>query len=197
LKLKIGMPESEILFINSVFFLGGLSSLWFLGSRLDHLGSKPVITFSCLTWMLLLMGWALLAGKVWHPWLALILGLQFLIGLFTALVNMSNTRLVMAIAPVMGRNHFFALFSVIGNVTLGLSPILWGLLIDAVGGWHRFGGVFEWNRYSVFFAAVIAVFGIMLFLARKLEEPKAANMEQLLREILIQSPQRVLRIWTR
>jgi len=197
LKVKIGMPESEILFINSVFFLGGLSSLWFLGSRLDHLGSKPVITFSCLTWMLLLMGWALLAAKAWHPWLALILGLQFLIGLFTALVNMSNTRLVMAIAPQMGRNHFFALFSVIGNVTLGLSPILWGLLIDAVGGWHRFVGVFEWNRYSVFFAAVIAVFGVMLFFARKLEEPQAANMEQLLREILIQSPQRVLRIWTR
>ena len=37
-----------------------------------------------------------------------------------------------------------------------------------------------------------------LALAVRLEEPKAATMEQLLREILIQSPQRVwLRLWPR
>jgi len=197
LKVKIGMPESEILFINSVFFLGGLSSLWFLGARLDHFGSKPVLTFSCLTWMLILAGWGLLAGKLWQPWLSVILPLQFVMGLFTALVNMSNTRLVMAIAPVMGRNHFFALFSVLGNVTLGLSPIIWGLLIDAVGPWEHFFAGLNWNRYSVFFVSVIAVFIVMLIFARRLDEPQAASMEQLLRDILIQSPQRVLRIWTR
>jgi MFS family permease len=97
----------------------------------------------------------------------------------------------------MGRNHFFAIFSVLGNVTLGLSPILWGLIIDAIGPWRRAFGAFEWNRYSVFFAAVIAVFGGVLFFARRLEEPQAASMEELLREVLIQSPQRILRIWTR
>jgi MFS family permease len=197
LKVKIGMPESEILFINSVFYLGGLSSLWFLGSRLDHLGSKPVLTFSCVTWMLILTGWGLLAGKVWQPWLFVILALQFVMGLFTALVNMSNTRLVMAIAPVMGRNHFFALFSVLGNVTLGLSPILWGLLIDAVGQREGLFAGLYWNRYSVFFVSVITVFAVMLVFARRLDEPQAASMEQLLREILIESPQRILRIWTR
>jgi hypothetical protein len=57
--------------------------------------------------------------------------------------------------------------------------------------------VFEWNRYSVFFGAVIAAFGVVLFFARQLDEPAAASMEQLLREVLIQSPQRVLRIWMR
>jgi MFS family permease len=147
--------------------------------------------------MLVIAGWALIAGNVWQPLLGTILALQFVMGLFAALVNMSNTRLVMAIAPVMGRNHFFAIFSVLGNVTLGLSPILWGLVIDAVGQWRHVTAIFEWNRYSVFFAAVIAAFAIMLYFARRLEEPQAASMEELLREILIQSPQRVLRIWTR
>jgi MFS family permease len=197
LKVKVAMPESEILFVNSVFFLGGLCSLWFLGSRLDHLGSKPVVTFCCVMWMLIIAGWAFLAGNLWQPWLGVILGLQFLMGLFTALVNMSNTRLVMAIAPVMGRNHFFAIFSVLGNVTLGLSPILWGLAIDAIGQWHGMMAAFEWNRYSVFFGAVIVAFAVVLFFARRLDEPAAASMEQLLREVLIQSPQRILRIWMR
>lgn len=198
LKTKIAMPESEILLVNSVFFLGGLSSLWFLGSRLDKLGSKPVLTFCFLAWLLVVSGWGLLAGKVWAPWLTLILGLQFFMGLLAALVGMGITRLAMAIVPVMGRNHFFALFSVLGSVSLGLAPIFWGLMIDAVGTrqWMWLG--LEWNRYSVFFAAVVTVFAVALALARHLEEPQAASLEELMKEILIQSPQRVwLRWWPR
>ncbi|MCI0745551.1 MAG: MFS transporter [Verrucomicrobia subdivision 3 bacterium] len=197
LKVRVGMPESAILLVNSIFFLGGLSSLWFLGSRLDHLGSKPILTFCCLIWIGIMAGWGLLAGNLVDPRLWIILLLQFAMGLFTALVNMSNTRLVMAIAPTMGRNHFFAIFSVLANVTLGVSPILWGLLIDAIGSRTASMGAFEWNRYAVFFVAVAAAFAITLGLTRQIAEPQAASLDELLREILIQQPQRVLRIWTR
>src|SRR5207249_4334165 len=37
LKVEAGMSEGEILLVSSTFFLGGLSSLWVLGSRLDRL----------------------------------------------------------------------------------------------------------------------------------------------------------------
>lgn len=198
LKTKVAMPESEILLVNSVFFLGGLSSLWFLGSRLDKLGSKPVLTFCFLAWLVVVAGWGLLAGKVWAPWLTLILGLQFFMGLLAALVGMSITRLAMAIVPVMGRNHFFALFSVLGSLSLGLAPIFWGLMIDAVGTREGQWLGLEWNRYTAFFAGVVMVFFVTLALARHLEEPKAASLEQLLKEILIESPQRAwLRLWPR
>ena len=98
----------------------------------------------------------------------------------------------------MVEKHFFALYSVLGNVTLGLAPIGWGLLIDAVGA-HSISGLgLEWNRFTVFFAAVSLVFLATLVLARRLDEPKAASLEALLREILIQSPQRFwLRFWPR
>jgi MFS family permease len=130
--------------------------------------------------------------------LSLVVALQFLMGLLAALVQMSNTRLAMAVIPEMGRNHFFAIYSVIGNVTLGLAPIAWGLLIDAVG--HRSGtsGGLLWNRYTVFFAAVALACVVTIGLARRLDEPEASSMEELLREILIQSPQRFwLRFWPR
>ena len=78
-------------------------------------------------------GWITLAGGVFPMKLALVLLLQALMGLLAALVQMANTRLAMAVIPVMGRNHFFAIYSVIGNVTLGLAPIAWGVLIDLVG----------------------------------------------------------------
>ena len=198
LKTETSLSESAILEVCSVSFLGGLCSLWFLGSRLDHLGSKPVLIFSYLLWLGILAGWGLLAGGGIVVRLNLILMLEFLMGLFAALVQMANTRLAMAVIPVMGRNHFFALFSVVGSLALGLSPILWGLLIDAVGPSTARWLSLEWNHYTVFFAAAGAVMAVSLGLARRLEEPRAASMEALVREILIQSPQRVwLRFWPR
>lgn len=198
LKTEGGMDEGTILFVNSVAFIGGLSSLWLLGSRLDHLGSKPVLSFACAAWVAVLGGWITLAGGVFSPMMILVLVLQFLMGLLVALVNMANTRLAMAIVPAMGRNHFFAIYSVVGNVALGLAPIAWGLLIDAVGARTPVWLGLEWNRFTVFFAAAALAFAVTLALARRLDEPKAASMEALLREILIQSPQRFwLRLWPR
>jgi len=198
LKTEVAMSEGKILAVTSTAFLGGWSSLWFLGSRLDRLGSKPVLGFSFAAWVAVLAGWISLAGGVFAPRLSNVLVLQFLMGLLAALVSMSNTRLAMAVIPVMGRNHFFAIYSVVANVTLGLAPIAWGLLIDAVGARRLLWLGLSWNRYTVFFAAAALTFLVTLALARRLEEPEAVSMEELLKEILIQSPQRFwLRFWPR
>jgi HEPN domain-containing protein len=86
----------------------------------------------------------------------------------------------------------------VGNVTLGLSPIGWGILIDAYGPRAPLALGLEWNRFTVFFAAAALAFGVMLALSRRLDEPRAASLEDLLREILIESPQRFwLRLWPR
>jgi MFS family permease len=198
LKTETGLSEGMILLVNSTAFLGGLSSLWFLGSRLDRLGSKPVLTFCFAGWLAVLAGWVSLSGGVFPVKMSLVLVLQFLMGLLAALIQMATTRLAMAIIPVMGRNHFFAIYSTIGNVTLGLAPIGWGLLIDAVGVRSPLWLGVTWNRYSVFFAAAALAFTATLALSRRLHEPEAASMEELLREILIQSPQRFwIRFWPR
>jgi MFS family permease len=130
--------------------------------------------------------------------LSIVLLLQFMMGLLAALIQMANTRLAMAIIPAMGRNHFFAIYSTLGNVTLGLAPIAWGLLIDAIGHHSSNWLGITWNRYTVFFAAAALSFTITLTFARRLHEPEAASMEDLLREILVQSPQRFwIRFWPR
>ncbi len=198
LKSNNNLSAGSILFVSAVAFLGGLSSLWFLGSRLDHLGSKPVLSFALTGWVGVLAGWMLLAGGVFPASLPLILTLQFLMGLLAALVGMATTRLVMAVVPAMGRNHFFAIYSVLLSVTQGLAPVAWGLMIDAVGSRApRWLGV-EWNRYTIFYAATALVVAATLPLTRRLDEPAAASMEALLRDILVQTPQRFwLRFWPR
>lgn len=198
LKTEAGLEENRILALSSVSFLGGLSSLWLLGSRLDRIGSKPVLGLTMLVWLGIALGWLFLAGGSLAITDGIVMLLQFLMGLGAAVVNMSNTRLAMAIVPVMGRSHFFALFSVAGNLTLGISPVVWGILIDVFREFETNINGFIWSRYSVFFGLVAVAFGIAVFVSRKLEEPQAVRMEDLLHEILVQSPQRFwLKLWPR
>jgi MFS family permease len=197
LKTEAALSERDILLVTATSFLGGLGSLW-LGTRLDRFGSKPILLFCFGFWILNLLGWVCLAGRVFAPTLLLVLLLQFSMGLLAALVNMANTRLAMVLIPEMGRNHFFAIYSVVLNVTLGLTPILWGLCIDAFARVSLDWQQFQLNRYSLFFAAVAVAFGSTFWLANGLEEPESGRMEDLLRDILIKSPQRFwLRLWPR
>ena len=192
------MSEGTILLVASVSFLGGLSSLWFLGPALDRLGSRPVLGFCFALWLIVLTGWILIAGGVLHGKLWLLAAIQFSMGLLAALVQMANTRLAMAVIPIMGRNHFFAIYSVVLNVTLGLAPVMWGLVIDAVGNRAPIWGGLSWNRFTIFFAAAAGVYVVGLLLIQRLHEPRAASMEELLREVLVQSPQRFwVRFWPR
>jgi len=197
LKAEAAMSESGILFVTGMAFLGGLSGLAYFGSRTDRLGSKPVLAFCLSVWILILIGWLVLAGRVVHVQFGLVLFLEMLMGFAYALVNMNNTRLAMVLAPVMGRSHFFALYSVVANLTLGLAPMFWGLVIDAFGPRQIQWGRFELNRFSLFFGSVAAVFTLALALCRRLEEPKARELDELITEML-RSPHKLwLRLWPR
>jgi MFS family permease len=197
LRVEVGLPAQRVLLISSAVFVGGLGSLW-LSSRLDRLGSKPILTLSLWMWLAVMLGWVLVSAK-WASFdLWLILALQFGVGLAGSLVNTANVRLAMVIVPEMGRNHFFALFSVVLNLTLGLAPVIWGVLID-VWGPVRYQLVgLEWNRFSLFYAGSGLAFLVTLILCRRLEESNATTMPLLLHEILIKTPHRAwTRIWQR
>ncbi|HEX7859654.1 MAG TPA: MFS transporter [Verrucomicrobiae bacterium] len=197
LKTETTMSERSILILSSVFFLGALFSLWF-GRRLDKLGSKPVMIFSSILWLIILSVWLLLAGKYFAPEPFLILGLQFAMGLGASVFNMSNVRLAMVVTPEMGRNHFFALYSVVANLSLGLSPIVWGIVIDGFADLNYTTHNFEWNRFGVFFCGAAFMFIVTTYLKLKLEEPAAKPVEELVREMFISSPQRMIaRVWPR
>ncbi|HON06585.1 MAG TPA: MFS transporter [Verrucomicrobiota bacterium] len=198
MKSEAGMESDKILMITSVSFIGGLSSLWVLGPRLDSLGSKPVIIFSMFLWLFMLAGWTAAAGKYLHAANGLLILLQFLMGLGSSLTNIANTRLAMGTIPEDKRDHFFAVFSVLSCLSMGLAPIGWGILIDACSGKNAVWLGLEWNKYTIFFSAAAFVLIISMLLARRIHEPKAASMEALLRDIFLHSPQRLwVRIWTR
>jgi MFS family permease len=193
LRVMGNLPEGTILIISSVFFVGGLVSLT-IGRQLDRFGSKPALLTSALLWILITLTWALIAGGGLPLNMNLIVILQFVMGFAMSTFNMSNVRLAMVTSPVMGRTHFFAIFSVVANVTLGLAPVLWGLVIDSFATTNYLIGEVTLNRYSIFYLSCMVVFGVTTILMRRVDEPKAARVEELIREVLVNSPQR---FWTR
>jgi len=70
--------------------------------------------------------------------------------------------------------------------------LFWGLLLDVVGVWTASSFGFEWNRFSLFFALVTLTFAIVLRFTQRLDESKAAPIEDLLQELLVDEPKRVL-----
>lgn len=197
LKTEAAMSEAGIMLVMGLAFLGGLAGLLYFESRTDRLGSKPVVTMALAAWVVILCGWLLLSGRCLRTTLQLLVVIELLMGFAYALVNMNNTRLAMLTVPVMGRSHFFALYSVVTNLTLGLAPVLWGMLIDTFGARTRLFWGWELNRFSLFFLGATVMFLVTLLLCRRLDEPQARDVNELIRELL-RSPQRLwLRLFPR
>ena len=187
-----GLGERSVLLVMSLSFLGGLASYTVAAGRLERMGSKPVLGLTMAMGTAATLGWMLVAGGALSGGTAWPCVLAVAVGLCNALFSVANNRLAMATVPAMGRNHFFAIFVVVWQLTLGISPVLWGVLLDAMGEWSgRWLGM-GWNRYSVFFALAAAAFGWAFHLTRRLEEPMAGPADALIRELLVQSPQRWL-----
>ena len=195
LKSGAGFPGDFVLLIMAVSFVGGLCSYALTGSRLDRLGSKPVLVFAAIAGALTTAGWFAVASHLVRPTWWATAPLTFALGLLNSVFAAANFRLASVIVPAMGRTHFFAIFSVVWQLTLGVAPILWGLLIDALARQTIHTGWLEWNRYSWYFALSGVAFLVMWVLAGRLQEPKAARFEVLMREMLLEPPQQFIVRW--
>lgn len=154
LKTSLGFSESKILYLTAVYFAGAMVSLPFVGRLVDRTGSKAVLQCAIVVSIMYHAAFCLLAARVAVPALPLLMALQFVNGMAGANFALAHVRLTMNTMPAMGRSHFFAFFSVIASLASAATPLVWGLVLDAIGPWEKFAGIFSWNRFSVFYACV-------------------------------------------
>lgn len=173
LRGSAGYTDAQTLRLAAFALVGSVLSIVLLGRRSDATGSKPLLVGCGATLLITLLGWALVAAGTLPPSLYLFAGLNLLTGASAGMFNVANSRLTMSTFPLLGRNHFFALFSVTTSLTLGLSPIVWGALLDVLHAVHVSpGGLpFEFNRYSLYFLAVAALAGLATLSATLLLDP--------------------------
>jgi MFS-type transporter involved in bile tolerance (Atg22 family) len=103
-------------------------------------------------------------------------------------------RLLMGIVPVMGRSHFFALFSVAGSLVAGLAPLGWGLLTDALAKF-QLGTEIQLNGFVILYGVIALIMIPSLMLLARVHEERAASTEELIRELVRETPWRSITRW--
>ncbi|MEI8387073.1 MAG: MFS transporter [Verrucomicrobiota bacterium] len=164
---------SLVLYLSGISFVGALVSLPFVGRLVDEAGSKPVMTGALALFGAVILGWFLVAAGVLPCSLWVIGTLNFFAGVAGSNFNLANVRIIMATMPEMGRNHFFALFTVITSLGLGAAPIVWGVSLDFIGTYEAVTGAFHWRRHSIYFLALFVLNLIALSFIRRLHEGRS------------------------
>ncbi len=162
--------ESTILVLGAWSFAGALVGLAITAPRLDTTGSKPWLRHGLTMMAAVIFGWFLLAAGLLPVWPMLAGALNFFGGLAGAVFGVANTRIVMGSVPAMGRNHFFALFTVVSGLGLGGAPVAWGAMLDTLGTLDVVVGVIDVNRYSIYFAALAVLAWLALRMVSALHE---------------------------
>lgn len=165
---------SLVLYLSGLSFIGALVTLPFVGRLVDKAGSKPVMTGALMLFSVTILGWFLVAAGVLPCSLWIIGVLNFLAGVAGANFNLANVRIIMATMPEMGRNHFFAMFTVITSLGLGSAPVLWGVSLDFIGTYEAVTGAFHWRRHSIYFLVLFVLNLVALTFIRRLHESRGS-----------------------
>lgn len=184
--------DRYILNMNVVWCLVSALSLLGFGHWVDRVGSRPLLGFAGVVHTVHFLCWsALAAGVLPLTWVTVVL-IQGTAAVAMSLFGLANTRLMMAIVPVMGRSHFLALFSVLTSLVAGLLPVFWGLLLDGLTGWSAATGPWEWNQYSLLYAVLMMLMVVSQVFRTRLTEPRAMTTEEFFQELFMRTPARTL-----
>ena len=188
----LNVSEANVVFIAAFSTIVLALALFLVGPLIDRAGNKPALTASGLLFVCHFTGWACVAAGV-LPFNDIVLCIQiFTSGLGGALWNLANVRIVMGIVPHMGRPHFLALYSVAGNLTVGLVPLLWGPVMDYLNHWQLAWGYWHWNSYSLLYMVMAFTMGVGLFFLRSVVEPITMTWDVFMTELLVKTPSRAL-----
>jgi MFS family permease len=170
LKENLKFEVSTVLLLSGFSFVGALIALPFCGQVIDRTGSKPFLSVATAAFFMVILGWFLLSAGLLPAAFVSVAFLNLAAGAASASFNLANVRIIMATMPEMGRNHFFALFTVITSLGLGASPVVWGLTLDAIGSLEVVTDLFTLRRHSFYFLALL-VFNLLSWIAiRSLKE---------------------------
>ncbi len=199
LKDQVGYDEGEILVLFSLGFLSAMGTYPVVRLVLDLSSSRGVMRFALCTMAVVLCGWMTTAAGYILATRSLIAVLFLAWGVAAAHFNLANAKLMMATMPEMGRTHFYAFFSVIISLGYGASPLLWGVVLDAL---HSVSipllGDGEWNRFSIYFAATALLALAAGLMGRLLIEKDRLPLDTAYQSIMITSHLRRLgRFWHR
>jgi MFS family permease len=180
-----GFSDGMILGCNLFTFIGAAASVPLVANLMNRTGSKPILRIALVCYFWAVICWLMISSGLLTITPLMVVIIYLIMGVAGGLFGIANTRIAMDTMPLMGRNHFFALFTVFTSVSLGLAPICWGIFLDTVGHAHLQLGVFEVNRYSLYFLMLTVLVVITFILANPLMEKRGEPLSLALRDAVI------------
>lgn len=172
LKVQVHFSPSLIYGLSAFTFLGPMLILQRVGRSVDRSGSLPFIRLSVLAFAIVLGVWFAMSAGVIAPSWCLVLLLNLTGGAAMAGFNMANGHLWMSVVPESGKNHYFAVATVIVSLAAGVVPMFWGWLLDSLGGLDLVEGPFHFRRHSIYFLGITLLSVVTFFFSRILIEPR-------------------------
>ncbi len=196
---QVQLQDGVILWLTAGAALLGTLAMQLLRHRVDRFGSRPFLGIVFLWWVLYFLAWFLLAMNWFAQPLLVAPALMLLAGFFGAIYDLSLTRLLMnTVGDRPQSTQYFALHSVLISAMTGVSPILWGLLLDTLRGVQVNIGGFALSGFALFFAIQWLGLGVVLLAYTRLREASAASTVSLLYRLFVVSPtQRISQLTAR
>jgi Major Facilitator Superfamily len=182
---RAGYTAGQVLAVSLAAAVGAFATVPFFGLILERTGSKPLLRLAMSLYLLGILFWVLITSGI-LPAHYLLIGFNYLVlGVAGGLFSIANTRIAMDTMPMMGRNHFFSLFTVFASLSLGLAPIFWGVFLDILGRKEFSIGLFQVNRYSIYFVLLSLLGIVTFFLAKPLVEEQGKPFDTAIRDVVI------------
>lgn len=138
-------------------FPGSLFALFVARRFIDDRGALRLLGIAALLCAIVSSLWAALSFDLISSGLVLLAGLHFFIGFANACFGLGTTHMSTLLAPKVGQSHYLAVFMVVSSIGLGLSPAIWGALLQALEWTAHLGTSLPSTRYSIYFAALALV----------------------------------------
>jgi MFS family permease len=180
-----GFSDGMILACNVFAFVGAAISVQLVSGLMNRTGTKPILRISLVCYFWAVICWLLISSELLTTTPLMVVLIYLILGVAGGLFGIANTRIAMDTMPLMGRNHFFALFTVFTSISLGLAPICWGIFLDCVGHTQFQLGLFHVNRYSLYFLMLTGLVVVTFILANPLVEKKGEPLSLALRDAVI------------
>ena len=143
--------------------LAGLGSMVMWGYLADKFGNKPLLAIGVVGVFTLPIIWMLTTPETPHLALALLAANNLAGGLFWAGVGLTQFNLLIRLSPPDKTGVYVATMAALTGLTGGLAPLLGGLLMHSLAGWHvRLFGLNMANFHAAFaIAAFLRLFALI------------------------------------
>ena len=143
--------------------LAGLGSMAVWGYLADKFGNKPLLAIGVVGVFFLPIMWILTTPDHPHAALAIISVNNLAGGLFWAGVGLTQFNLLIRLSPPDKTGVYVATMAGVTGLTGGLAPLVGGLLMHALEGWHTHLFGFTISNFQVTFAiaALLRIFALI------------------------------------